>query len=47
METTFIIIGVLIAAFIGFRYFAMAKMKNTPVLIFWKYGTIRKLHMPC
>ncbi len=32
MQTTFIIIGVLMAAFIGFRYFAMAKMKNTPLV---------------
>ena len=32
MQTTFIIIAVLMAAFIGFRYFAMAKMKNTPLV---------------
>lgn len=32
MQTTFIIIGILITAFIGFRYFAMAKMKNTPLV---------------
>lgn len=32
MQTTFIIIAVLMAAFIGFRYYAMAKMKNTPLV---------------
>lgn len=32
MQTTFIIIAVLMAAFIGFRYFAMAKMKNIPLV---------------
>lgn len=32
MQTTFIIIGVLMTAFIGFRYFAMVKMKNTPLV---------------
>jgi len=32
MQTTFIIIGLIITAFIGFRYIAMAKMKNTPLV---------------
>lgn len=32
MQTTFIVIGILMAAFIAFRYFAMAKMKNTPLV---------------
>ena len=32
MQTTFIVVGILMAAFITFRYFAMAKMKNTPLV---------------
>ncbi len=32
MQTTLIIIGILIAAFIIFRYVAMAKIKNTPMV---------------
>jgi thioredoxin 1 len=31
MQTTWIVTGVLMIAFIVFRYFAMAKMKNTPL----------------
>jgi thioredoxin 1 len=32
MQTTFIIIGLIITAFIVSRYIAMAKMKNTPLV---------------
>lgn len=32
MQTTFIVIGVLMAAFFIFRTIAMAKMKNTPLV---------------
>jgi thioredoxin 1 len=32
MQTTLIVIGLLIATVIIFRYFAMAKMKNTPMV---------------
>jgi len=32
MQTTLIVIGVLITAFIIFRYITMAKMKNTPMV---------------
>ena len=32
METTFIVTGLLIAIFFIFRYIAMAKMKNTPMV---------------
>lgn len=32
MQTTLIIIGILIISFFIFRYFAMAKIKNTPLV---------------
>lgn len=32
MQTTLIVIGILIVSFIIFRYYAMAKIKNTPLV---------------
>jgi len=32
MQTTLIVIGILIVSFFIFRYFAMAKIKNTPLV---------------
>jgi len=32
MQTTFIVIGIIIASFFIFRFYAMAKIKNTPLV---------------
>jgi len=32
MQTTLVVIGILIVAFFAFRYYAMSKIKNTPLV---------------